>query len=82
MVCLSTLLSTAMAVMADVIELLNRNDLREKVTVLVGGGPVSQSFADRIGADGYAENAISAARPAKKLLLQKAEAHWGKALLT
>ncbi len=75
MVCLSTLLSTAMAGMADVIELLNSNDLREKVTVLVGGGPVSQSFADRIGADGYSGNAISAARLAKKLLRQRAKAH-------
>ena len=75
MVCLSTLMSTTMARMADVIELLNRNDLREKVMVMVGGGPVSQSFADRIGADGYAGNAIRAARLAKKLLLQRAEAH-------
>lgn len=74
-VCLSTLLLTAMAGMADVIELLNRNDLREKVTVMVGGGPVSQTFADRIGADGYAGNAISAARLVKKMLLQRAEAH-------
>lgn len=75
MVCLSTLMSTTMARMADVIELLNGNDLREKVMVMVGGGPVSQSFADLIGADGYAGNAIRAARLAKKLLLQRAEAH-------
>lgn len=70
MLCLSTLMSTTMDGMADVIELLNRNDLREKVIVMVGGGPVSQSFADCIGADGFAENAIRAARVAKKLLFQ------------
>ncbi len=75
MVCLSTLMSTTMAGMGDVIDLLDRNGLREKVAVMVGGGPVSQSFADRIGADGYAENAIRAARLAKKLLLQRAGVH-------
>ena len=75
MVCVSTLMSTTMDGMADVIELLIKNDLRGKVTAMVGGGPVSQSFADRIGADGYAGNAISAARLAKKLLRQRAEAH-------
>lgn len=47
------------------------NELREKVVVTVGGGPVSQSFADCLGADGYAENAIRAARLAKELLLRK-----------
>jgi dimethylamine corrinoid protein len=75
MVCVSTLMSTTMDGMAEVIELLNGNGLREKVTVMVGGGPISQAFADRIGADGYAGNAISAARLAKKLLLQRGEAH-------
>jgi len=70
-VCLSTLMSTTMDGMADVIGLLNKNNLRERVAVMVGGGPVSQSFADRIGADGYAENATRAARLAKKLLLQR-----------
>jgi dimethylamine corrinoid protein len=67
MVCLSTLMSTTMDGMADVIKLLIRDGLREKVTVMVGGGPVSQSFADSIGADGYAENAVRAARLAEKL---------------
>jgi methylmalonyl-CoA mutase cobalamin-binding domain/chain len=75
MVCVSTLMSTTMDGMAEVVELLNGNGLREKVTVMVGGGPISQAFADRIGADGYAGNAISAARLAKKLLLQRGEAH-------
>lgn len=71
LLCLSTMMSTTMDGMADVIELLTRTNLREKVVVMVGGGPVSRSFADCIGADGYAENAIRAARLAKELLLQR-----------
>ena len=71
LLCLSTMMSTTMDGMADVIELLTRTNLREKVVVIVGGGPVSRSFADCIGADGYAENAIRAARLAKELLLQR-----------
>lgn len=74
MLCLSTLMSTTMDGMAEVIDLLSRNGLREKVTVMVGGGPVSQSFADRIGADGYAGNAVRAARLAEQLWFQRTEA--------
>lgn len=72
-VCLSTLMSTTMDRMEDVIELLKREGLREQITVLVGGGPISQAFADRIGADGYSENAIGAVRLVKEILaVQKA----------
>jgi len=71
MVCLSTLMSTTMDGMSVVIDLLKKEGLREKVIVLVGGGPVSQSFAASIGADGYAENATRAVRLAKRLLSQK-----------
>jgi len=71
LICLSTLMSTTMDGMSAVINLLKEEGLREKVTVLVGGGPVSQSFAARIGADGYAENATKAVRLAKRLLSQK-----------
>lgn len=55
--CLSTLMSTTMDGMTGVINLLQKEGLRKRVTVLVGGGPVSQAFADHIGADGYSENA-------------------------
>lgn len=71
MVCLSTLMSTTMDGMARVIELLEKEGLREQVTVMVGGGPLSQAFADRIGADGYAENATGAVKVARRLLSQK-----------
>jgi len=70
-VCLSTLMSTTMYNTAEVIGLLAENGLREEVTVMVGGGPVSQAFADRIGADGYAADAINAARLAGELVSRK-----------
>ena len=74
-VCLSTLMSTTMDGMAEVIGLLAGNGLREEVTVMVGGGPVSQTFADRIGADGYAADAINAARLAGQLVSRKIRSH-------
>lgn len=70
-ICLSTLMSTTMDGMSRVIDLLKKEGLREKITVLVGGGPISRSFADSIGADGYAENATKAVRLVKSLLSQK-----------
>ncbi|KUO72841.1 MAG: cobalamin-binding protein [Desulfosporosinus sp. BRH_c37] len=69
--CLSTLMSTTMEGMAEVIELLRKEGLREQVAVMVGGGPISQAFADRIGADGYSENAIGAVELARQLVAQK-----------
>ena len=68
---LSTLMSTTMEGMAEVIDLLKRAGLREQVAVMVGGGPISQAFADRIGADGYSENAIGAVKVARQLVAQK-----------
>jgi corrinoid protein of di/trimethylamine methyltransferase len=70
-VCLSTLMSTTMDRMADVIELLKKEGLREQVLVMIGGGPISQAFANRIGADAYSENAIGAVKDAKRLLSEK-----------
>jgi len=70
-ICLSTLMSTTMDGMSRVIDLLKKEGLRDKITVLVGGGPISQSFATSIGADGYAENATKAVRLVKRLLSQK-----------
>jgi len=77
MVCMSTLMSTTMDGMAKVIELLKREGLRDQVVVMVGGGPVSQAFADRIGADGYAANATGAVKIAKRLLSAKGVALLG-----
>ncbi|OPY59216.1 MAG: Methionine synthase [Pelotomaculum sp. PtaU1.Bin035] len=68
MIGLSTLMTTTMPVMKKVVELLERENLKGKIRVLVGGGPVSPAFAKSIGADGYAENANNAVRVAKGLL--------------
>lgn len=64
---LSALLTTTMSVQADVIESLKKAGLRDKVKVMVGGAPVTRSWAEEIGADGYAEDAIGAVELAKRL---------------
>jgi len=66
--CLSALLTTTMHVQREVIEALKRAGLKKKVKVLVGGSPVSLSWAREIGADGYAEDAVEAVKLAKKLV--------------
>jgi dimethylamine corrinoid protein len=68
MICLSTLMTTAMGGMEEVIRLLTIQGLREKYKILIGGGPVSSAFAVAIQADGYASNAVHAVRKAKELL--------------
>jgi len=65
---LSALLTTTMLNQRRVIESFQEAGLREKVKVIVGGAPVSQSWAEQIGADGYSENAIGAVALAKKLM--------------
>jgi 5-methyltetrahydrofolate--homocysteine methyltransferase len=67
---LSSLLTTTMPQMRDAIEALKRNNLRDRVRIMVGGAPVTQGFADSIGADGYAPDAVSALDKAKQLLGQ------------
>lgn len=65
---MSALLTTTMPSMKATVEALTEAGLRDQVKVLVGGAPVTQGFADSIGADGYAPDASSASRRAKKLL--------------
>ena len=65
---LSGLVSTTIPEMAHVLEAMRTAGVREQVKVMVGGAPVTQEYADRIGADGYAKDAASAARKAKALL--------------
>ncbi|MBD3305462.1 cobalamin-binding protein, partial [candidate division KSB3 bacterium] len=64
----SALLTTTMPGMRAVIEALKEAGLREKVKVMVGGAPVTQNFADEIGADLYAPDGPSAARKAKQMI--------------
>ncbi|MBO4597984.1 MAG: methyltransferase cognate corrinoid protein [Bacteroidaceae bacterium] len=66
--CMSALLTTTMTYMKDVIDAIKAAGLRDKVKIMVGGAPVSQNFADEIGADGYSDNANSAVALAKKLM--------------
>ena len=60
-VCLSALLTTTMMSQKDTIDALKAAGLRDKVKVMVGGAPVTQSFADEIGADAYTPDAATAA---------------------
>lgn len=65
---MSALLTTTMRAMEGTIKSLEEAGLRDRVKVVIGGAPVTQAFADQIGADGYASNAASAADLAKKWL--------------
>jgi corrinoid protein of di/trimethylamine methyltransferase len=64
---LSALLTTTMPSMKSTIDALAKEGLREQVRVMVGGAPITQEYADEIGADGYGENARSAVTLARKL---------------
>ena len=63
-VCLSALLTTTMGVMEDVIKATDAAGLRDQVTIMIGGAPVNQEFADKIGADAYTSDASEAAEKA------------------
>lgn len=64
----STLLSTSMPYMEDLLKLLKERELRERFTVMVGGGPVTREWAEEIGADGYGDDGDEAVAVAKELL--------------
>ena len=70
LVCLSALLTTTMHGQKDVIDALSAAGLRDKVRVMVGGAPITQDFANEIGADCYTLDAASAAKEAKRLILE------------
>jgi len=67
-VALSALLTTTMPSMKDTIEALQEAGIRDQVKVMIGGAPVTQNYADEIGADGYAPDAASAVDKANELL--------------
>ena len=69
--CMSALLTTTMGYMKEVIDALVAAGIRDQVKVMVGGAPVTQGYADEIGADGYSDNANSAVTVAKELLKSK-----------
>lgn len=63
-ICCSALLTTTMGVMADVVKAAEEAGIRNKVKIMVGGAPVTQAFADQVGADAYTPDATSAAEKA------------------
>ncbi len=65
--CLSALLTTTMPMMKQTIDAVVESGLRDQVKIMVGGAPVTQAFADDIGADAFAPDAGSAAKSAKAL---------------
>ncbi|MBP2625489.1 MAG: cobalamin B12-binding domain protein [Firmicutes bacterium] len=67
-IALATLMTTTMDGMDAVIHLLKEENIKNEYKVIIGGGPISQSFADKIGADAYAVNAADAVKIAKRLV--------------
>lgn len=65
---ISSLMTTTMDAMADVVTILRQQGIKDKFKVVVGGGPISQGFADQIGADGYSKDAANAVRLCKRIV--------------
>lgn len=70
---MSALLSTTIVGFEDVIKAFQDSGLRDQFKIMVGGAPVTQEYADRVGADGYAPNAAEAVDQAKQLLIRRPE---------
>ena len=67
-ICISALLTTTMPAIGDVIKEFEKSGVRNKYFIMIGGAPVSQTFADQVGADAYTPNASEAADAAKAYL--------------
>jgi len=65
---MSALLTMTMVAMPAVIEALKKVGLRDKVKIMIGGAPISREFADQIGAEGFAEDCVSAVDEAMRLM--------------
>jgi len=70
-VAMSALLTTTMPAMKEIVDELDRQGLRKKVKVLLGGRPVNPEFGRKMGSDGYAKDAVAAVRVAKQMLESK-----------
>lgn len=68
LICLSTLMTTTMPGMKEVVDMLKEENLEKDIMVMIGGGPISQTYCDKIGANGYSSNAITAVTMAKTLV--------------
>lgn len=69
-ICVSAMLTTTMPQIQGLIKLLENKKLRDKYVVMIGGAPVTERYANRIGADIYTSNAVDAGKTAKELMLQ------------
>lgn len=67
-ICMSTLMTTTMGGMKTVIDKLTEKGVRDRFKVMIGGSPISQKYADEIGADGYTANAVEAVSLAKRFI--------------
>lgn len=67
-VCVSALLTTTMPAMKETVKALIDSDVRDRIKIMVGGAPITQVFANEIGADAYTEDAASAAQVAKSFV--------------
>jgi len=65
---MSSLLTTTMPQMPEIIEAIKQADLREQVKIMVGGAPLNEKYAQAIGADGYAQNSSIAVEKVRELL--------------
>ena len=70
-IALSSVMTTTMPAQKEVIDTLKEMGIRQKYIVIIGGGPVNQEWADRIGADGYGKSAIDAVTLVKGLLAKR-----------
>jgi dimethylamine corrinoid protein len=71
-IALSTLMSTTMPALGQVVAMLEVEGIRKRVKVIVGGAPISPAFAKKIGSDGYAPNAVAAVKLVNRLMGEKA----------
>lgn len=69
----SAILTTTMAYMPDLVDLLSELGERDKFRIMLGGAPVTPEYADEAGADGYGENAAEAVEVARRLIREKSE---------
>ena len=67
-ICCSALLTTTMVEMKKVVELIKNSDIADKVSIMIGGAPVTQAFCDQIGADCYTPDAATAAEAALQFI--------------
>lgn len=70
-IAMSTLMSTTMPGLGQVIDMLEAEGIRDRVKVIVGGAPISPAFAKKIGSDGYASNAVAAVKLVERLMSEK-----------